>query len=287
MGSDANEVRIAAASGAEAFGLAQLASQEVLRIEAKYSRYRPDSTASLINASAGSAWVVCDEETLSLIGYGEALFQASQGRFDMTSGVLRRAWDFKNAKLPSLATLAELLDLVDWTSLERLGDRVRLKKPGMELDFGGIGKEYAADRAATKLVEAGVTHGFVNLAGDLAIIGPQPDGRPWQIGIPSPRKKDEMLASLPVEKGGLATSGDSERFFEVNGKRYCHVINPRTGYPVSYWQSVSVLAPTASIAGSCSTIAMLLEAGGLKFLEESGFAFLAVDHRGKVHHQSA
>jgi FAD:protein FMN transferase len=105
MGSDANEVRIAAPSGAQAFGLAQLATQEVLRIEAKYSRYRSESTASLVNASAGRAWVVCDEETLSLISYGDALFTASEGRFDMTSGVLRRAWDFKSAKLPSSATL--------------------------------------------------------------------------------------------------------------------------------------------------------------------------------------
>jgi FAD:protein FMN transferase len=286
MGSDANEVRIAAASGAQAFGLAQLASQEVRRIEEKYSRYRPDSIASLINASAGGPWVSCDEETLSLISYGEALYQASKARFDMTSGVLRRAWDFRSAQLPTTGKLLELLALVDWTLLERQGGRVRLQRPGMELDFGGIGKEYAADCAATKLIEAGVTCGFVNLAGDLAVIGPQPDGRPWQIGIPSPRKKDAMLASLPVKQGGLATSGDSERFFELEGKRYCHVLNPDTGYPVTYWQSVSVLAPTASIAGSCSTIAMLLEQEGLAFLEESGFAFLAVDHRGKVHQHS-
>jgi FAD:protein FMN transferase len=286
MGSDANEVRIAAINGAAAFGLAQLASQEVLRVEAKYSRYRPDSIASLINSGAGKAWVVCDEETLSLISYGEALFQASEGRFDMTSGVLRRAWDFKSARLPSQSKLNDLLELVDWSVLERQGNRVRLPNPGMELDFGGIGKEYAADRAATKLIEAGVTSGFVNLAGDLAVIGPQPDGRPWQIGIPAPRKKDEMLASLAVAQGGLATSGDSERFFELQGKRYCHILNPQTGYPVSHWQSVSVLAPTASIAGSCSTIAMLLEENGLQFLEESGFGFLAVDHLGKVHQYS-
>jgi FAD:protein FMN transferase len=115
------------------------------------------------------------------------------------------------------------------------------------------------------------------------VIGPQPDGRSWQIGIPSPRIKEEMIASLPVQQGGLATSGDSERYFELEGKRYCHVINPKSGYPVTYWQSVSVLAPTASIAGSCSTIAMLLEAEGLQFLEESGFGFLAVDHRGQIH----
>jgi FAD:protein FMN transferase len=286
MGSEANEVRIAAATGAEAFGLAQLASQEVLRIEAKYSRYKGDGTVALINASAGRAWVVCDEETLSLISYGEALFTASQGRFDMTSGVLRQAWDFKNPKIPSQDKLAELLALVDWRALERQGDRVRLKHPNMELDFGGIGKEYAADRAATKLIEAGVSSGFVNLAGDLAVIGAQPDGRPWQIGIASPRKKNEMLASIPVRQGGLATSGDSERYFELDGNRYCHVLNPKTGYPVSFWQSVSVLAPTASIAGSCSTITMLLEERGLDFLKESGFGFLAVDQLGKVYQHS-
>ena len=197
MGSQANEIRIAAPNGAQAFGLAQLARQEVQRIETKFSRYRPDSIASLINAAAGSAWVECDDETSALIGYGEALHQASEGLFDMTSGVLRRAWDFRSGKLPEPAAINALLPLVNWTALERQGSRVRLGKAGMELDFGGIGKEYAADRAATKLVEAGVTSGFVNLAGDLVVIGPQPDGRPWSIAIPSPRT-ERRTGGLPA-----------------------------------------------------------------------------------------
>jgi FAD:protein FMN transferase len=284
MGSDSNEVRVAAENGAIAFGLAQRATQEVHRIESKYSRYRPDSIASQINASAGRAWVHCDEETLALIDYGDSLFQASEGLFDLTSGVLRRVWDFKAAKLPAPQALKDTLALVGWQHLERKGSEVRLGLPDMELDFGGIGKEYAADRAASLLIEAGAASGFVNLAGDLAVIGPQPDGRAWTIGIPDPSTTNKMLAGLPVVQGGLATSGNYERFFDLDGKRYCHILNPVSGLPVSYWQSVSVLAPTASIAGSCSTVAMLLEAEGLKFLKDSGFAFLAIDAKGHIHH---
>jgi FAD:protein FMN transferase len=284
MGSDANEIRVAAENGALAFSLAQRASQEVQRIETKYSRYRPDSIASQINSNAGGAWMHCDAETLALIDYGDTLFQASQGLFDLTSGVLRRVWDFKAAKLPAAQDLKDTLALVGWQHLQRRGSQVRLGLPGMELDFGGIGKEYAADRAASLLVEAGVTHGFVNLAGDLAVLGPQPNGQAWSIGIPDPSTSKKMLAGLPVVQGGLATSGNYERFFDLDGKRYCHILNPIMGVPVSYWQSVSVLAPTASSAGSCSTVAMLLEEEGLDFLKESGFAYLAIDAKGHVHH---
>ena len=286
MGSDANEVRIAAPHPAAAKGLAQLAIAEVQRIEFKYSRYRSDSIVSQINAAAGEHWTACDEETLALVSYGDALFQASDGRFDLTSGVLRMAWDFKQAKIPEPASLKALLALVGWSRLEREANTVRLAMPGMELDLGGIGKEYAADRAAAKLVEADCRMGFVSLAGDLAVIGPQPDGRPWSIAVPSPRQADQFIASLPVSQGGLATSGDYERYFELEGKRYCHLLNPQTGYPVTYWQSVTVLAPTASIAGSCTTVAMLLEERGLAFLQESGLSFFAIDASGKVHHHS-
>jgi FAD:protein FMN transferase len=286
MGTGANAIRVAAPDGAQAKGMAQMAICEVQRIEAKYSRYRPDSIISRINVSAGEDWIECDAETLSLLDFGDSLHRASQGRFDLTSGVLRRVWDFKKPRLPKASALADLLSVIGWSLLERKGNTVRLAKRGMELDFGGIGKEYAADRAATALVQAGARHGFVNLAGDLAFVGAQPDGRAWSIGIPAPREPGKTVASIPISRGGLATSGDYERYFELNGKRYCHLLNPLTGYPVSYWQSVSVLAPSASIAGSCSTVAMLLEEQGLRFLRDSGFAFLAIDHKGRKQHYS-
>jgi FAD:protein FMN transferase len=283
MGSHSNEVRLFAGDAAQAYGLAQLAIAEVQRIESKYSRYQPDSLLSQINQYAGTRWVDCDEETMALIRFGDALFKASEAKFDLTSGVLRRVWNFGDTRLPNDVLLQSCLSDIGWGMLEFDEHRVRFSKQSLELDFGGIGKEYAADRAGALLVNAGVSHGFVNLAGDLSVIGPQPNGRAWSIAVPHPRDTSSTLASIPITAGGMATSGDYERFFELSGRRYCHILNPLTGYPVQHWQSVTVLAPTTSVAGSCSSIAMLLESAGLEFLKGTGFAFLAVDHLGEVH----
>jgi FAD:protein FMN transferase len=283
MGSHSNEVRLCADDAAQAHGLAQLAIAEVRRIEAKYSRYQQGSALSQINEQAATRWVDCDEETMALLRYGDTLFQASEARFDLTSGVLRRAWNFSEAQLPDESLLKTCLSHIGWGQVECDDQRIRFCKPGLELDFGGIGKEYAADRASALLQNAGVTNGFVNLAGDLAVLGPQPNGRAWSIAVPHPREPMTTLASIPIGRGGMATSGDYERFFEIDGKRYCHILNPLNGYPVHYWQSVTVLAPTVSVAGSCSSVAMLLEEAGLEFLKSSGFAFLAVDRLGKLH----
>lgn len=277
------EVRLAAPDEAGARALAQQAIDEVRRIEAKYSRYRADSIVSRINAAAGKESVACDSETMSLLDYADALFDASGGRFDITSGVLRRAWDFRQAVLPHPSQLAPLLELVGWQDVERLDGAIYLPRAGMELDFGGFGKEYAADRAAETLGRLGVLHGYVNLGGDMRFLGPRPDGAPWEIGIQDPRASCAVAAGVPVRRGALATSGDYERFIEVDGERYCHILDPRTGMPVRYWRSVSVLGPLAIAAGSCSTIAMLLEQDGLDFLRQSGMAFLAIDHEGRIH----
>lgn len=278
------EVRLAAPDAATAQGWADLAIAEVRRIEHKFSRYRDDSIVSRINAEAGGAPVVCDAETLSLLAYADTLWQASAGRFDISSGVLRRAWDFKAARLPDADRLATLCALVGWDRVEREGDTVRLPQPGMELDFGGFGKEYAADRAAAVLREAGARHGFVNLGGDLHAIGPQPDGQPWLIAIQDPRRPDGVVAQIELPAGGLATSGDYERYFELDGRRYCHLLDPRTGWPVDHWRSVSVAAPLCIAAGSCTTIAMLAGPDGLDFLTSSGLSYLAIDSHGRHHH---
>lgn len=261
---------------------AGVAEQEVLRIEHKYSRYREDSVVSQINRNAGASGVEVDDETLTLIAIADKLYQASAGRFDITSGVLRRAWQFREARLPLASDIAPLLPLIDWLAVERNGPSVRLPRAGMELDFGGFGKEYAADSAARLLQQAGITQGYVNLGGDLRVLGPKADGSPWMLGIQHPRDMQRMIATIPVVQGALATSGDYERFIDVAGQRYCHVLNPRTGFPVSHWRSVSVLAANAVMAGSFSTIAMLLESAGLEFLQKSGLSFLAIDHTGKV-----
>lgn len=278
------EIVLAGEDEAHAARLAQAVVAEVKRIETKYSRYRPDSIVSRINAAAGGDWVECDEETTALLDYAGTLYAMSDGLFDATSGILRRAWDFKQAVVPAQETLAPLLELIDWQQVERDGTRVRLARAGMELDFGGFGKEYATDCAADLLLSLGAHHGYVNLAGDMRILGPKPDGEAWTIGIQDPRRKDAIVAGIPIERGALATSGDYERFFELNGRRYCHILNPHSGMPVSYWRSVSVLAPRAIVAGSCSTIAMLKEADGIAFLEEAGMNYFTVDSSGMPQH---
>lgn len=266
------------------------AMAEVRRIEHKFSRYRADSVISRINRSAGLDAVEIDAETGDLLNFSAQLWSLSDGLFDITSGVLRHAWDFKNACLPDSATLHSLLERVGWQQLERHDNQVRLKLPGMELDFGGFGKEYAADRAAVVLQSHGITHALVNLGGDLHAIGerglPEMDGLPWQIEIqhprPDPAHPNTPLALLPIGRGGLATSGDYERYFIHDGQRYCHVLNPHTGWPVSYWQSVSVLAANTTTAGALSTIAMLKGSDAPAWLQTQGVRYLLVQQNGDL-----
>ncbi len=270
------------AHAADAFGKAE---QEVRRIEWKYSRYRADSLLSQINASAGGGWIPCDEETLHLLEVAEQLHRNSQGLFDATSGVLRRAWRFDGGRsAPSQAELDPLLALVGWSGLERRGQEVRLRSAGMELDFGGFGKEYAVDRVAALLQNEGVPHGLVNLAGDIRVWGGRPDGTPWQLGIQHPRRPGAMLASLPLLQGALASSGDYERcFVDTEGRRHCHIIHPKTGWPAYDWQSVSVVAPLALMAGGFSTAAMLMGPQAPNWLRRQSLDFLAVDAQGQLH----
>jgi thiamine biosynthesis lipoprotein len=276
------EIRLAAPDAHTAELLSRQAVAEVRRIEDKYSRYRPESIVSRINAAAGKQSVVCDKETMALMSYAAALFGASEGLFDISSGVLRKAWDFHQPRVPSPEVLGPLLALVGWRKVRCDAEEVYLERAGMEIDFGGFGKEYAADRAAALLIEAGVRHGYVNLGGDMRFIGPQLDGRPWSIGIQDPRDPNAVVASIPISRGALATSGDYERYFELDGQRYCHILDPRTGMPVQHWRSVSVMAPMAIAAGSCATIAMLKQQGGLTFLNASDMGYLTVDDQGQT-----
>lgn len=279
------EVVLAAPDLTSARLLAEVASNEVLRIEHKYSRYRPDSIVSRINAAAGGPAVVCDEETLALLQYADELYRSSDGLFDLTSGVLRRVWDFRLGHLPDPAALAACLSAIGWSRVQREADRVALPEAGMQLDFGGFGKEYAADRAADVLRQHGVQYGYVNLAGDIRVLGPHPQGRPWQIGIQDPRQRERLVASIPIAQGALTTSGDYERYFERDGQRYCHILDPRDGQPVRHWRSVTVLAPLAIVAGGVSTIAMLRQAAGLAYLEACGYSYLAIDQQGQMQHK--
>jgi thiamine biosynthesis lipoprotein len=262
---------------------------EVRRIEAKYSRYRDDSVASAINAAAGRGAVAIDAETSALLAYADRCFALSGGRFDLTSGALRRAWDFRREPpvLPSQRAVDALLAHVGWDRVEWNADSVRLPSPGMELDFGGIGKEYAADRAATILHDLGERHGFVNLGGDVRIVGPRVDSAPWRIGIVDPRAPaddpDRPVAFVEMREGALATSGDYERFFELDSRRYCHLLDARSGWPVDHWRSISVAASLCTVAGSCSTIGMLLGPAAAGFMAEQQVQWFGIDAHGVLH----
>jgi len=277
------EIQLYALTQGEARRVAELAAADVYRLEARYSRYRSDSFLSSINrvaASGGS--ITVDEETAGLLNYALACYQQSDGLFDITSGILRRAWRFDVGALPDQSRIQQLLDKIGWHKVLWNPPVLEFPVAGMEIDFGGVVKEYAVDRVASLCLEAGIRHGSVNLGGDIRIIGPHPDGSPWRIGIRHPRRQDAFIQTLLLHGGALASSGDYERCIVLDGVRYGHVLNPKTGWPVRRLASVSVVGDFCVVAGSASTIAMLKEDNGPHWLESLGLAHLWVDVRGQV-----
>jgi FAD:protein FMN transferase len=270
-----NEILIDDQDPARARVAAQLAIDEVQRIEAKYSRYRADSVVSLINAQQASVKV--DDETAYLLNFAATLHAQSGGLFDITSGVLRRAWRFESdAGLPAQPLIDECCALIGWPRVEwdATTQSIRLPLVGMQIDFGGFGKEYAADRAATLIRGAGIHRALVNLAGDVVVFSNSDE--PWTLGIQHPREPiGDAIKTVTMRNGALATSGDYERYLVLGGKRYCHILNPMHGWPSGFaargeaWaqapaQSVSVIAPNALVAGGLSTVAMLKPASEAK-----------------------
>lgn len=260
-----------------------LVENEVRRIEEKYSRYRAESIVSRINDAAGNAFVDIDDETEKLFNFADACYRQSHGLFDITSGALRRVWNFREARIPERIEIEQCLSCIGWEKVQRKAQSIFLPHHGMEIDFGGFGKEYAVDQAAAVLQEAGFISAQVNLGGDLRVIGVPPGRAHWKFGIADPRNSAAIIASLEITAGALASSGDYERFFEIDGARYCHIINPKTGMPVSDFRSISVLAPATLIAGSCTTIAMLLgKRKAQSFLRTLGFPYLTIDSDGRI-----
>ncbi len=275
------EIQLYAQNQKQAAQIAHMAIADAERLEQRYSRYRPDSFLSQINCIAQSGGSIeVDEETAGLLNYANTCYQQSDGLFDITSGLLRKAWNFSSGHIPEQSTIDQLLDHVGWHKVDWNGEVIRIEA-GMELDFGGIVKEYAADRLATLCWNAGVHHGFVNLGGDIRVIGPQPSGAPWQIGIQHPRNKGE-LQRLELHSGGVASSGDYERCMVVDGVRYGHILNPKTGWPVQHLAAVTVIADLCVVAGSASTMAMLQQERGPAFLANLDLMHLWIDTRGDL-----
>lgn len=277
------EVQLYADSAAEAGRVAERVIADVVRIERRYSRYRDDSDLAAINrAAACGGQIEVDDETLGLLHYADACFRQSDGLFDISSGILREAWDFKSQRIPELGRIEALLPRIGWDKVAIDGSVVRFAVPGMQLDFGGIGKEYAADRAAGICLQNGLTNGLVDLGGDIKIIGPHADGRPWLVGVRHPRNRDQLLANIAVSGGGIASSGDYERCIVIDGKRYSHILNPKTGWPVGGLASVTVIAEQCLVAGSLTTITLLKEDQGKHWIKEMGLGHLWMDQDGQV-----
>jgi FAD:protein FMN transferase len=248
------------------------AAQEAWRIETQFSRYRPESIVSVINRSQGHA-VAVDRETAALIDYAAQCHALSQGRFDITSGVLRRCWTFDGSdRIPEPAAVAALLPLIGFEKIRWQSPRITLPA-GMEIDFGGIGKEYAVDRVLTLVAARFPGAALVNFGGDLAA-NRAPGTGPWQVGVERPDTEREARLLLELSRGGLATSGDTHRFLLRDGVRYGHILDPRSGWPVRDTpRSVTVAAASCVEAGMLATFAMLQGSGAEAFLEEHGVRF--------------
>lgn len=250
--------------------LVETASSEAWRIERKFSRYNTGNIIHKINAGDGS-WIRIDEETAKLLDFADRGYRMSNGLFDITSGVLRRAWKFTGgATVPSAESIQQLLPLVGWSKVSWNRSLIRLF-PGMEIDLGGIGKEYAVDRVARLLRERTDAGFLVNFGGDIVVGKDRKNGEPWIVGVEDADKSGNAVRVLHLRQGAVATSGDSKKYVLSNGRRYGHILNPRTGWPVvDAPRSVTVAAPTCTEAGYLSTLAILNGANAETFLKNIG-----------------
>jgi len=259
-----------------ALNLGTLVAREAWRIEKKFSRYRNDSVTTWIHHNRGRDLNV-DDETAALIDFARRCHELSEGLFDITSGVLRRVWNFDGSdRIPAPDRIEALLPLVGFEKLEWQAPRLRVP-PGMELDFGGIGKEYAVDCAYGILAAQRTAPFLINFGGDLRANLPPPTG-PWRVGIERPDTDRQPTMLLDLEHGALATSGDSRRFLLKDGKRYGHILDPRSGWPVQDGpRSVTVAASSCTEAGLLSTLALLHGTDARAFLEGQGVRYWLLD----------
>jgi thiamine biosynthesis lipoprotein len=244
----------------------QVVSAEAWRIEQKFSRYRKDNIIFRINNAAEKS-VKVDSETARLIDFGENLYHMSEGLFDITSGILRKVWRFDGSdNLPKRAAIKRILKQVGWDKVS-WQNSVLTMMPGMEIDLGGIGKEYAVDRSIQLVQSLTDKSILINFGGDLATIGLNQHQGYWSVGRLI-TGKDNAVAMFRLARGAIATSGDAHRYLLKNGIRYSHVLNPTTGWPVPNTpHTVSVAAPTCIEAGMMSTLAMLQGDKAVEFIK--------------------
>ena len=269
--------------------LIELAITEIRRIEAVLSTFLPDSETNRINEMAGISPVEVSAEMIGLIQRAQRISALTQGAFDLSYGSIdKRFWNFDQTMktLPDAAVARKAVRLINFRNIEvdPLNRTVFLKEKGMRIGFGGIGKGYAADRAKEVLIKEGVTSGIVNASGDLTAWGKQENGEPWTIGIADPNAANHLFSYINITDMSVATSGNYEKFVEINGKRYSHTIDPRTGMPVSGIKSVTIISPFAELSDALATPVMIMGAEiGLDMLNQmKQVAALIIDDSNRL-----
>lgn len=262
---------------------------EIDRIESMISSWRADSETSEINRRAGTAPVVVSQELFNLIRRSLRVSKLTDGAFDITFDTVGRHWNFKkkDAPLPDKQTIARSLEHTGYEHvvLDPDARTVFLDSPGTRIGFGAIGKGYAANRTVFTLKDHGVTGGIVNAGGDLVIFGHQEDGSPWRIGIANPLDRETVFSYLDVTEQAVVTSGDYENFIEIDGTRYSHILDPRTGYPVVEVRSVTIVCPDGELADALATgVSVLGVEKGLGLVNRlNGIEAMIVDREGTIH----
>jgi thiamine biosynthesis lipoprotein len=265
------------------------AFSEIERLEKLSNFFSSESEVSRINKNAGISGVRVLPDILDMLNKAIMVSEKTEGSFDVTIGPVISLYDFHKKIKPEESVIKKNLSLVNYRYLiiNRDKSTAFLKKKGMLIDLGGISKGYAADKAVETLKRNGINSGLVSIAGDIKAFGLKPDGKPWKIGIRNPRsksKEDDIMATLELEDMAISTSGDYERFFIIDGRRYHHLLSPRTGYPAQKCQSVSVITKEGAFTDAFATGVFILgPEKGIKVLEKLGFDGIIVDSQGKVH----
>jgi len=265
------------------------AVNEIRRIEKMISSWDSLSETATIIKNAGIKPVKVDKELFDLIARSIKISELTSGAFDITYASMDRIWKFDGSmkKLPSEKKIAGSVEKVGYKNivLDQQIQTVFLKKKGMRIGFGAIGKGYAADKAKQLLISMGVPGGIMNASGDLTVWGTQPDGKPWMVGITNPLNKNRVFSWFPLNNNAVVTSGNYEKFVNFNGKKYSHIIDPRSGWPVSSLTSVSIFAPKAELADALATgVFVMGRETGLDFVNQiPGIECVIVDDRGKIY----
>jgi thiamine biosynthesis lipoprotein len=252
----------------------EAAIEEIRRIEKLFTTFSSDSQTSLINDNAGIQPVKVEKEVYGLIERSIAISKITQGAFDITYGSIDKSlWNFdkKMTSLPSKEEALKMVHLINYNNIILDPDTktVFLKEKGMRIGFGGIGKGYAAEMAKAALLQQGVTSGIINASGDLTAWGQQPDGRPWRIGISNPDRPQDIFSYLDISGKAVATSGNYEKYIMIDGKKYSHTIDPKTGLPISGIKSVTVISSNAEFADAMATpIAVMGIKAGIYLIDQ-------------------